>query len=125
MQVNIKKSTITFSEMEIEEEDTYRSLFPYIVQDISGGLKYLGFQLKRNNYRKEDWKWLMSKLEKSLNGWSFRWLSRAGRPTLTKVFMEAIPIYWISLIWIPKGVLENIRRTCSHFIYQGSWDKYT
>jgi hypothetical protein len=63
--------------------------------------------LKPNNYRKEDWKWLLKKLEKRLNGWSFRWLSRAGRLTLTKSVLEAIPVYWMSLAWIPKGVLEN------------------
>jgi hypothetical protein len=81
--------------------------------------------LKLNNYRKEDWKWLLTKLEKRLNGWSFRWLSKVGRLTLTKSVLEAIPIYWMSLAWIPKGVMEKIRRTCSRFIWSGSEDKYT
>jgi hypothetical protein len=31
----------------------------------------------------------------------------------------------MSLDWIPKGVLEKIRRTCSHFIWSGLGDKYT
>jgi hypothetical protein len=56
MQINIQKSTLTISEMEREEVATYQRLFPYSVQDISEGLKYLGFQLRPNNYRKEDWK---------------------------------------------------------------------
>jgi hypothetical protein len=53
MQINIQKSTLSFSEMEREEVDTYQSLFPYTVQDISGGLKYLGFQLKRTTIAKK------------------------------------------------------------------------
>jgi hypothetical protein len=44
----------------------------------------LGFQLKPNSYRKEDWKWLIEKLEKILNDMSFRWLSKEGILTLTK-----------------------------------------
>jgi hypothetical protein len=125
MQINSQKSTITTSEMDREEAVVYQRLFPFTIQDISEGLKYLGFQLKPNKYRKEDWKWLLTKLEKRLNGWSFRWLSRAGRLTLTKSVLEAIPVYWMSLAWIPKGVLEKIRRTCSQFIWSGSGDKYT
>jgi hypothetical protein len=31
----------------------------------------------------------------------------------------------MSLSWIPKGVLEKIRRTCSQFIWSVSGDKYT
>jgi hypothetical protein len=67
----------------------------------------------------------LTKLEKGLNGWSFRWLSRAGRLTLTKSILESIPVYWMSLAWIPKGVLENIRRTCSLFIWSILGDKFT
>jgi len=102
--------------MEREEEDSYRRLFPFTIQDFSGGLKYLGFHLTPNNYHKEEWKWLLSKLEKRLTGWSFRWLLRAGRLTLTKAVLESIPIYWMPLDWILKGILENIRSACSCFI---------
>jgi hypothetical protein len=31
----------------------------------------------------------------------------------------------MSLAWIPKGVLEKIRRSCSRFIWSGSGDKFT
>jgi hypothetical protein len=125
MQINIQKSTLSFSEMEREEEEIYQSLFPFTFQDFSEGLKYLGFHLKPNNYLKKDWKWLISKLEKRLSGWSFRWLSKAGRLTLTKAVLEAIPVYWMSLAWISKGALEKIRKIFSRFIWSGSRDKFT
>jgi hypothetical protein len=120
MQINIQKSTLSFTELGREEEELYKRLFPFTPLDFSAGLKYLGFQLKPNNYLKKDWKWLISKLEKRLSGWSFRWLSRAGRLTLTKEVLEAIPVYWMSLAWIPKGILEKIRKICSRFIWSGS-----
>jgi hypothetical protein len=31
----------------------------------------------------------------------------------------------MSLAWIPKGVLEKIRRICARFIWSGTGDKYT
>jgi hypothetical protein len=34
------------------------------------------------------------------------WLSCVGKLVLEKSFLEAIPVYWISLAWILKGVLE-------------------
>jgi hypothetical protein len=93
MQINIQKSTLSFSEMEREEEEIYQSLFHFTFQDFSEGLKYLGFHLNPNNYLKKDWKWLISKLDKRLYGWSFKWLSKVGRLTLTKEILEAIPVY--------------------------------
>jgi len=50
--------------MDLELQTSYIDLFPFEKQELEKGLKYLGFHLKPNNYRKEDWKWLISKLEK-------------------------------------------------------------
>jgi hypothetical protein len=55
------------------------SKLPFQVLELDVGLKYLGFQLKPNDYRKTDWMWLIAKLEKRLKVWSHKWLSRAGR----------------------------------------------
>jgi hypothetical protein len=38
---------------------------------------------------------------------------------LTKLVIEAIQIYWMSLAWIPKGILERARRICFKFIWVG------
>jgi hypothetical protein len=86
-------------------------------------LKYLGFLLKPNDYRKTDWRWLIEKLEKRLKCWSHRWLSRAGRLVLIKSVLEAIPVYWMSLAWIPKGTLDKMRKLCFTYLWQGNKDK--
>ena len=49
----------------------------------------------------------MEKLEKQLKTWSHKWLSRAGRLVLVKYVLEAIPVYWMLLSWIPKAILEE------------------
>jgi len=38
---------------------------------------------------------------------------------LVKSVLEAIPVYWLSLAWIPKGILETIRRICFRFLWSG------
>eukprot|EP00253_Pinus_taeda_P002838 PITA_02838 len=92
-----------------------------------------GFLAKAGSYKKEDWKWLIAKLEARISHWSFKWLSRSGRLTLIKFVLLAIPVYWAALTWIPKGVMEKIRRLCCRFLWAGSkensvlpwvaWDK--
>ena len=67
-----------------------------------------------------DWTWLLSKIEKKLGIWSHRWLSRVGQLVLVKAVLESMPMYWMALIWIPKGILEKIRRLCFYFLWSGS-----
>ena len=41
---------------------------------------------------------------------------------MVKSVLEAIPVYWLSLAWIPKGILEQIRKLCFTFLWRGSSD---
>jgi hypothetical protein len=125
MIINSKKSTLSLTRLDDSTTTLYKTLFPFPLQDLQQGIKYMGFQLKVNNYKKRDRSWLVSKLEKILYLWSFHWLSRAGRLTLTKMVLEVIPFYWMCLSWIPKGTLEKIRRLYFRFIWSGMKDHYT
>jgi hypothetical protein len=78
MEINKQKSSINFSSLDEEEAIYIVERLPFQVLDIDEGLKYLGFLLKPNNYRKIDWRWLIAKLEKRLKYWSHQWLSRVG-----------------------------------------------
>jgi len=57
---------------------------------------------------KKDWNWLIGKVEKHLFVWCNHFLSQGGRLILVKYVLETIPAYWMSLAFIPKGVLQNI-----------------
>ena len=93
--------------------------------EILEGIKYLGFDIKRNGYRKSDWKWLIGKLEKRLLIWINKWLSRVGRLTLVKFVLEAILVYWMSIAWIQKGFLDRVRWICFSFLWQGKKEEYS
>eukprot|EP00253_Pinus_taeda_P030442 PITA_30442 len=89
-------------------------------------LTHLGFK---------DWNWLVAKIEQRISHWSFKWLPRAGRLTLINSVLQAIPVFWAALTWIPKGVLHKIKQICSRFLWSGAkeasvlpwvaWDKIT
>jgi len=93
MEINNQKSSITLSHLSAEDTIHISTRLPFRVFALDDGLKYLGFQLKPNDYRKIGWGWLSEKIEKRLKGWSHRWISRVGRLVLVKVVLEAIPVY--------------------------------
>lgn len=42
---------------------------------------------------------------------------------LVKAVLEVLPVYWMSLSWIQKGILEVIRRLCCRFIWSECKDR--
>eukprot|EP00253_Pinus_taeda_P016622 PITA_16622 len=123
MQLNYGKFQVCVAGYNRRECNSMTNLFPFHIQPLASPFKYLGFWLKPDSYKKEDWSWLLAKIEARISHWSFRWLSRAGRLTLLKSVLLAIPVYWAALTWIPKGIMEKIRRLCCRFLWAGSNDK--
>eukprot|EP00253_Pinus_taeda_P008825 PITA_08825 len=123
MQLNCGKSQACVAGYNRRDYINLANLFPFQIHPLSSPFKYLGFWLKPDTYKKEDWSWLIAKIEARISHWSFRWLSRAGRLTLLKSVLMAIPVYWAALTWIPKGILEKIRRLCCRFLWDGAKEK--
>jgi hypothetical protein len=107
--VNTRKSIISFLAIIDEDINLFSIIFPYHHIDFQGGLKYLWFYINPNDYKKRDWDWLVSKVEKRLIVWCNRWLSHGGNVIPIKSVIETIPIYWITLAFILKGILDKLR----------------
>eukprot|EP00253_Pinus_taeda_P023807 PITA_23807 len=120
MQINSRKSQLIVEGLNKHDRAQILSHFPFELSIMQSPFKHLGFWLKPNAYKKEDWNWLTTKIEARISHWSYKWLSRAGRLTLIKSVLLAIPVYWAALTWVPKGTLEKIRRICSRFLWAGS-----
>eukprot|EP00253_Pinus_taeda_P015318 PITA_15318 len=114
---------LIFSNGSHEELKEYKNIIDLFMKATGMQLNYGKSQLKPDAYKKEDWNWLIAKIEARISHWSFRWLSRAGRLTLLKSVLLAIPVYWAALTWIPKGIMEKIRRLCCRFLWAGSNEK--
>lgn len=124
MLVNQKKSTITFARTSIHESQYAQQVFPYSIHPLDRGLKYLGFWLKPTCQRIADWVRLVTKLEKRLNCWTHRYLSRAGRLVLIKSILEATPVFWMALAWIPRHILARLQKLCNRYLWTGNQDKH-
>lgn len=119
MEINGDKSTISFSNCTRQETQLALQNFPYQILALKDGLKYLVFRIKADGYKIADWTWLIAKVEKGLNNWSHRLHSRVGRLVLIKAVLEATPVFWMSLAWIPQGILHRIQWVCCHFLWKG------
>eukprot|EP00253_Pinus_taeda_P008941 PITA_08941 len=133
MQINIRKSQCILEGFSRNERTQITASLPFESLPMDDPFKYLGFWLKPNSYKKQDWQWLVAKIEAKIGHWSYKWLSRAGRLTLVNSVLQAMPVFWAALTWVPKGVLHKIKKLCSRFLWAGAkedsvlpwvaWDK--
>eukprot|EP00253_Pinus_taeda_P031496 PITA_31496 len=119
-EINRGKSIISLSGCTNQETQRAIQKFPFQETNLLEGIKYLGFRLKLDGYKIENWTWLITKIEKRINCWHHRLLSKAGRLTLIKSVLEATPVYSMSLAWIPRGILHRIQQICNRFLWNGN-----
>jgi hypothetical protein len=93
LSISDRKYAIYFYGFNDEELSPFKNLFQYQFGDLKNGFKYLGCFMKPDNYRVEDWRWLVRKFEKRINHWCFRWLTLGGRFILIKSVLENLPVY--------------------------------
>ena len=110
MDINIGKSMVIPYLLSREEERVLSELFPFHTVHFEEGIHYLGFFIKPNYYRKQDWAWLLEKLDKWLKLWCHPWLMRADRLIMIKYLLDAILVYWMTLASILKGILDKACR---------------
>jgi len=122
MESNDSKSTISTSGFSPHEIHFTLHIFPFTLKSMDDGLKYLGFHLKPLHYRIVDWIWLVEKIECKINIWHHKSLSRVSCLVLIKFVLEATPVYWMSLAWIPRGILMRIQKLCCGFPWKGRHD---
>ena len=82
----------------------------------------MGFILKPNYYSKANWNLLVGKVERKLNLWCNKCISRARRLVLVKAMLEDIPILWISLTSVHEKTLEQVRKISFIFLWVGGKD---
>jgi hypothetical protein len=93
---------------------------PFPCAYLELGFKYLGFNLKPNKYRFEDFLWLLyRKIEACIFVWVYRWISRGVKLDTMKVVPKSILVYWMSIAKVPKGILTKIRKKCFSCLWIG------
>lgn len=106
-QANPKKSSILFSKnmsskgkMELQEILGFKPMRRDSV--------YLGNNFLLGNNKIEEFQRLKKRVQDRLEGWSGQLLSKAGKVTLIKFVVQAIPNYTISTFYIPKKICNDL-----------------
>ncbi|XP_058775278.1 uncharacterized protein LOC131649534 [Vicia villosa] len=108
-EISAEKSSILFSDnvpRRIRNQLTHISGF----RETQSFDKYLGIPLKGKANRKQDFQYVVDQVANKLSGWKARNLSFAGRVTLAKSVIEAIPTYPMMTNLIPKASIYEIQK---------------
>lgn len=60
---------------------------------------------------------IIDKVKARPNGWSTSSLSLAGRITLIKSVLSAVPLFVMQSTRIPNGIVDEVERVCRNFLW--------
>ncbi|KAL4364121.1 hypothetical protein GQ457_04G022330 [Hibiscus cannabinus] len=118
--VSVSKTQICFSSnYSVDASEQITSMFGFeMVGDLG---KYLGVPLLHNRVTASTYAFLLDKIRARLQGWAANTLSIAGRITLAKAVLQAIPVYVMQSAWLPKRICGEIEKIIRRFVW-GSKD---
>ncbi|CAN1830601.1 LINE-1 retrotransposable element ORF2 protein [Linum perenne] len=121
-EINPEKSSIFFSKNvdDNTKDEILRSMGCQI-----GNSKYLGVPTEWGRSRKETFGFLAQRMEKVSQSWKSSLLSHAGKETMIKAVIQAIPAYIMSLFLLPKTITNKMNSMLRNFFWSGSTTKRT
>ncbi|RVW60790.1 LINE-1 reverse transcriptase-like [Vitis vinifera] len=78
---------------------------------------YLGLPLGAHHKTSSSWDGVEERMRRRLAQWKRQYISKGGRITLIKSTLASIPIYFLSLIRIPKSVTKRIEKIQRDFLW--------
>lgn len=84
---------------------------------------YLGVPLLHGRVLISSYNYVLEKVKNRLSRWKMDKLSMAGRVTLCKVVLLALPIYTTQSVALPKAICDEIEKLCRQFIWGDSEGK--
>ena len=116
MSVSPLKSSFLYQNVDSDFRGELAELFPFKMDPITMGFKYLGFHLKPLGYHTSDWRWLIHLFERKIHNWTYRYLSLGGRVVLIKAVLTGLTVYWFALARCPKSILNALRKLIFSFL---------
>lgn len=85
---------------------------------LSGDLgKYLGIPLLHSRASYNHFKPILGKVQLKLSGWKGKMLILAGRSTLIKSVLTALPNYHMQTMLLPKKLLIEVEKASKSFLW--------
>ncbi len=82
-------------------------------------IRYLGLPLTNRQLRKEDWWFIIGRIEKMIGGWQAKLLSQGGRLVLVNSVLSNLPLYYLSMFLAPKRVIRRCEALRRAFFWKG------
>ncbi|GLT63048.1 hypothetical protein SLA2020_356420 [Shorea laevis] len=118
--VNPTKSKIFFSKnVSINNRESLSAILGFPCTDDLG--TYLGIPILAKKASKGKCQFIIDRVRAKLAGWKSRFLSLAGRVTLTSSVLAAIPNYYMQTMLLPASVHTELDQISRNFIW-GSED---
>ena len=85
--------------------------------------KYLGFPILKGRAKRNDFYFIIEKMQSRLASWKNKLLSKPGRLTLASSVLSSISAYYMQTSWLPQSICDSLDKTTRNFIWRGSNDK--
>ena len=118
LKVNFYKSSVIGINLDIEYTSGLANTI--FCRSDSFPFRYLGLPLGANLNRLSTWKPVLSTIRAKLSRWKGKFLSMAGRICLIKSVLNSLPLYYMSVFTMPKGIAKSISSINRCFLWKGS-----
>nr|KYP72147.1 LINE-1 reverse transcriptase isogeny [Cajanus cajan] len=82
--------------------------------------KYLGVQLHHTRVSRNSFQSVMNSINRRISSWKAKTLSFAGRLTLTKSVLAALPSYTMQTVFLPRQLCDEIDKASRSFLWGDS-----
>lgn len=116
--VNFGKSVLSFSP---SSSPRIISIIEKVlsVPVVSGHDVYLGLPTFSLRNKKIQFRYILERITKKIQGWSSKLFSMSGRAVLIKSVIQAIPSYAMSCYRIPASICRRVEQICANFWWKG------
>ncbi|XP_060964627.1 uncharacterized protein LOC133033648 [Cannabis sativa] len=120
--VNFEKSSVFFS------TNTTTQMRQIIcnrlsIREAEERSKYLGLPSSIGRNKMAAFSYVVDKVQKRIQTWDNKFLSRAGKEVLIKAVVQALPAYTMNLFLLPMGICHQLESDVSRFWWKSSNSK--
>ncbi|GJY96415.1 protein LAZ1 [Tanacetum coccineum] len=112
---SLPKSTVFFFNVSNHVKLAILSIMPFSEGDLP--VKYLGVPLISSRLLNKDCKILVDRVKNRIGDWKNKSLSFAGRLQLCSSVLSSMPVYWASVLMLPKGTIYDIQSLIRGFLW--------